>query len=91
MNLLAKYKAYIARLKKSGAKLSAYFCPHCAKEIEALVPPRGDRYDSMVECPHCGEMHFKIVDDRGHVDTKLVFIQRARRAGRTAMHGGAHG
>lgn len=92
MNRLAKYEAYFARLKKNGDKLSAYRCPYCTKEIETLVPPRGDQYDSLVECPHCGEIHFKVVDDRGHVGTtKLVFIQRARRVGRTAMHGGAHG
>lgn len=83
MNLKRQYTVYIARLKKSGAKLIAYPCPACREEIETLVPPKGRKYDSLVQCPHCEEMHFKVVGAGGRVEGRLVYVERARRLGGT--------
>lgn len=81
---LHKYNVWIARMRKAGAKLAVYACPTCHEKIEALVPPRGDQYDSLVECPYCEELHFKAVDANGHVNVKLVCVERARRVGRAS-------
>lgn len=78
-----QYAAYIASLKKHGHQLTAYRCPDCDKEIETLVPPKGDQYDSLTICPHCGREHFKIVHSDGRVDARLAFTKRGHRVGRT--------
>lgn len=83
MTLKQQYTAYIARLKKRGDKLASYRCPHCREQIEAPAPPRGQKWDSMVECPHCGNLHFKIVSANRRVEVSPVYIERARRTGRT--------
>lgn len=83
MTLKQEYTAYISRLKKSRTKLVAYPCPACREEIETLVPPKGRKYDSLTECPHCRELHFKVVDAGGRVGVRLVYVERARRLGGT--------
>lgn len=78
-----EYDAYIARLKNKGVKLVAYPCPACREKIETLVPPKGRKHDSLVQCPHCEEMHFKVVGAGGRVEVRLVYVERARRLGGT--------
>ncbi len=70
MNIHDEYKAFIARAKVNGAILTSYLCHHCDEWIETLVPPKGDVWDSAVVCPHCNSLHFKVVDDSGHVSVR---------------------
>jgi len=80
MSLLARYNEYTARLVAAGKKLASYSCPACSGEIKALLPPRGQIYDSLVECPYCEELHGKIVHHNGSVETMFLGKCRARRA-----------
>lgn len=71
-SLLTRHNEHIARLKQNGVRLAEYACPSCGMTIEVIMPARGQVYDSMVECPHCEKMHFKIVDDSGSVETHVL-------------------
>jgi hypothetical protein len=65
--LLARYNKHIEVRKARGERLASYKCPSCEGTIECSIPARGQIYDSLVECPHCGKMHFKVVYDDGDV------------------------
>lgn len=65
----SSYTRWRARQKQKGAPMRVYCCPHCKGDIETLVPPEGQVYDSMVSCPHCARMHFKVVSAEGEVTT----------------------
>lgn len=79
---LSQYFDYIARLQKNGReKLVSYRCPDCRSEIEALVPSKGQTYDSVVECPYCGKTHYKIVEDTARVYVHTARNIEARSAG----------
>lgn len=78
MSLLARYNEHTDRLKASGAKLTSYPCPACHGTIETIQPPGGQVYDSIVDCPHCEKMHFKVVFSDGLVRcTRPPFARRA--------------
>lgn len=70
MNLRDDYLAHVARAKANGAALTSYLCHYCNEWIETLVPPKGDVWDSAVVCPYCNRLHFKVVDDAGHVTVR---------------------
>lgn len=78
--LLARYHKYIERMRAHGASLTIYKCPACGGSIEALQPPRGQIFDSLVQCPHCEELHGKIVRHNGNVET-LALLDRRRQKG----------
>lgn len=67
--LLARYRKHIERRMARGERLASYQCPHCAGEIKCSIPPIGQVYDSLVECPHCKNLHGKIVHCSGKVET----------------------
>lgn len=59
--LMTRYLAHIERVRKTGKRLAAYGCPGCNFAIETLVPARGEQFDTLVECPKCGDQHFRII------------------------------
>jgi hypothetical protein len=59
--LLAEHDAYMAHWKASGRRTLMYAAPCCGATIETTAPPKGETWDSLTICPHCGEMHFKVV------------------------------
>ena len=59
--LRAKHNAYMFQWKASGRRTLAYTAPCCGATIETTAPPKGETWDSLATCPHCGELHFKVV------------------------------
>lgn len=58
--LKAKNDEYFARMRDQGRKLVAYHAPCCKGLLETLAAPRGQVWDTMAQCPHCGGMYLKI-------------------------------
>lgn len=55
------YKAYMAKWKRSGNRWGRYRCPDCKALVEAGKPSeRGEQWDSLRTCPHCGLCHMFI-------------------------------
>jgi hypothetical protein len=69
--LLQEYRAYIAAQKAKGTKLRKYRAPCCGGELEDIVPPRGQVWDSMMCCPYCGGSFFR-VSTNTKVTTELM-------------------
>ncbi len=65
-----EYDEWLERMKAAGESLTSYCCPNqeCGADIHALVPPKGDVYDSLVSCHLCGTCHFKTVKSDGSVE-----------------------
>lgn len=80
-DLLARYNECIARRKARGELLASYLCPGCFGEIECSIPKFGQVYDSIVECPHCEKMHFKVVHHDGLVETRMPPCKKIRQCG----------
>lgn len=57
---LADHSAYIARVKSTGAKTSIFKVPCCGKDLEDRVPPKGETWDTLMACPHCSSLFFKV-------------------------------
>lgn len=46
-----------------------YSCPDCCVSLLALQPPEdGEPWDSVVTCPHCLGMHFRLTSFDGEVE-----------------------
>jgi Zn finger protein HypA/HybF involved in hydrogenase expression len=58
--LKARHDEYIEKCRAAGAKLTAYRAPCCGGLLEARVAPRGQVWDTMAQCPHCGGLYLKI-------------------------------
>lgn len=58
--LMQLYTEYNDRLKAEGIKLIAFSCPSCNESIETRPAPKGDTWDTLSNCPHCGSMFMKI-------------------------------
>jgi hypothetical protein len=54
--LLVLHEAYIARAKSKGATVRTYTVPCCGNELENIAPPKDDRWDGAVQCPHCNTL-----------------------------------
>lgn len=70
MSLLQDYQRWIANARAAGQPLAGYSCPHCGQAIETLRPsPDVEPFDSLTTCPHCQQLHFKVVWSNGRVQT----------------------
>jgi hypothetical protein len=59
---MSEYFDYIAKWKSSGGRTLFLTTPCCEKKIEVGAPMDTESvWDSVMECPHCGELMFKIV------------------------------
>ncbi|MBX9868181.1 MAG: hypothetical protein K2X63_00140 [Burkholderiaceae bacterium] len=58
--LKQQHEAFIARIKATGAKTLTYTAPCCGKSIEDRAAPKGDVWDTLAMCPHCGEKYMKV-------------------------------
>ena len=58
-NVMQVYTEYYSRLKAKGVRLIKFDCPKCAKEIETVPAPAGEKWDSMSQCPHCESLFKK--------------------------------
>lgn len=57
--LLERYNAYMAKWEGNRQTLAM---PCCGQELEVQAPSEpGEVWDSMIECPYCGEHSFKVV------------------------------
>lgn len=83
--LVARYRKHIERRMTRGERLASYQCPHCAGEIKCSIPPIGQVYDSLVECPHCNKLHGKIVHCSGNVETFGDIDPQCRQKGFTLV------
>ena len=63
------YENWLSLVRGAGKLLAEYPCPECGFVTHALIPPKGDVYDSTANCPSCLTTYFKVVDDQGSVDT----------------------
>lgn len=65
------YEEWLAKAKADGLRLSRYQCPSCGVDIETPTPAcKRESYDSMMLCPHCGELHFKIAHANGTLEVR---------------------
>lgn len=64
---LAKHIAYVARWKVGGKRTHKLTMPCCGESLEVPAPdkPGGKQWDSLMTCPHCGELFIKIVTYAG--------------------------
>lgn len=61
---MVRYTEYNDRLKAQGVKMTKFSCPSCAREIETQAAPKGERWDTLANCPHCDAMYMKITDGK---------------------------
>jgi hypothetical protein len=54
---------YLNGWKEGGKRTRTLVTPCCHKDLEVPAPPEddGQRWDSVMVCPHCGEMFVKVV------------------------------
>lgn len=66
-----EYEAYMDRWRAGGRPVASYACPTCTAEIEVPRPSRaGEVWDSLMTCPECGAVHFKVVPAHGPVEVR---------------------
>lgn len=66
--LVDKYHHWMRRLAVDQVPTIAYPCPCCKEELLALQPPEGEEdWDSLVTCPYCEGIHYRVAQDTGHV------------------------
>lgn len=64
---MTEYTDWLARMRRARVPLAPYCCPECDGEIECVIPPEGQVYDTLACCPHCGGYHFRVVTADGVV------------------------
>lgn len=69
--LRENHEQLLARYREAGQRLTSYACPTCEQQIETLVPDSPQIFDTMMTCPFCGDLHFKIVYASGRVRAML--------------------
>lgn len=60
--LMERYQEYNNRLKARGIKMVSYQCPCCSESIETQPAPKGEKWDTLSECPHCNRLYMKFTD-----------------------------
>lgn len=56
-----EYMKYMRRWKKCGKPIHVLETPCCVEKLEVPAPSSAQQWDSLVECPFCGQMFMKIV------------------------------
>lgn len=60
-DLKQAYLQYFEKIRKTDARILSYSCPRCKASIETRVPSnKEESWNSLVVCPHCEELHFKV-------------------------------
>lgn len=77
---LAKYNLFAVRAIASGGRITAFPCPQCGFVTITHKPPRGDKFDTLANCPSCGVMYWKEVHDNGTVLTDIKMAEMLRGA-----------
>lgn len=55
---------YIARVKAKGRTIVTFSTP-CGHQLETPAAPKGERWDTLATCHHCGATYIKItIGDR---------------------------
>ncbi|MDF1691744.1 MAG: hypothetical protein P1U47_05200 [Zhongshania sp.] len=68
--LADKYSHWLRCVKANQVPLLDYTCPDCKQELQALRPPEGEEpWDSVIECPHCQGLHFRVAHSQGAVES----------------------
>lgn len=62
-----RYQTWLEKMKDAGRPLVGYECPGCQGEIHSPWPVAGDTYSTMVSCPFCYALHFRVVRADGTV------------------------
>lgn len=65
VELIEAHRAYIKRVKAEGFATLASALPCCALELEFPLPPAGQTWDSLIECPDCRTVLFKVATAEG--------------------------
>lgn len=63
-SLFETYCAWLGRTLTRGISLAKYKCPHCESDLYSSIPPVGDVTDTLITCPVCAELSFKVVDNK---------------------------
>lgn len=58
--LKQKHEAYIAKIKAGRGKTLTFKAPCCGAEIEDRAALKGETWDTLTTCPHCGELFMKV-------------------------------
>ena len=74
---LKAHTAYVERWKASGKRTLVLKTPCCSADLEVPSQDReGDRqWDSLMTCPHCGELFMKIVTF-AHAEGRLPKLRK---------------
>lgn len=61
MTRLDDYVAYMDQVRAEGRPIVAYEPPCGCPAIETEAPDDADVWDTLSTCPHCGDLHYKVV------------------------------
>ena len=60
-SLKQQHESYINRVKSNGVRTTTYTVPCCRQEVEDRAAPDGEVWDSMMICPHCNALLWKVM------------------------------
>ncbi len=63
--LQREYAAYMAEVRAEGKPVVEFLPPCGCETVETEAPPKGGEWDSMMTCPHCTAVFYKVVNDSG--------------------------
>ena len=69
--LLESHNAHIEKIKAAGKPVLSNLVPCCNREIETPAPDAGDEWDTLATCPHCNELHMKVVTSTTVTATRI--------------------
>ncbi len=58
--MAAVHAGYIASLQVRGLQVLTFDAPCCGEPIETRAAPRGQQWDTLSMCHHCGALFMKI-------------------------------
>lgn len=62
--LKAEYDDWTNKLKAKGIKFVPYKVPCCGGQLESRLASKGDVWDTLATCPHCGGLYMKITTSK---------------------------
>lgn len=57
-----QYLRHLQQLRAEGRRLIAFACPCCGQSIETGAAVPGESWDTLTDCPHCGEVFLMITE-----------------------------
>lgn len=61
--LKQKHEEFIAKIKANGGNTLTFVAPCCSQEIEDRAGNKGETWDTLATCPHCGTLYMKVTTE----------------------------